>query len=68
MGNLRKATHISNAIKMNFWTYHELERPWTKISSIWYITQTGNMPNKNTSTASLHSKQWFHEDQEAKFL
>ena len=23
--------------------------------------------NENTSTASLHSKQWFHEEQQAKF-
>ena len=23
--------------------------------------------NENTSNASLHSKQWFHEEQEAKF-
>ena len=23
--------------------------------------------NENTSTASLHSKQWFHEEKQAKF-
>ena len=27
-----------------------------------------NMSNENTSTSSLHSKQWFHEEQEPKYI
>ena len=27
----------------------------------------GKVSNENTSTAGLHSKQWFHEKQEAEF-
>ena len=32
------------------------------------ITQAGIMSNKSTWTSNLHSKQWFHEEKEAKFL
>ena len=54
--------------KVKFWTHHELEKPLIKIVTIWYITQVFNMSNENTSTASLNSKQWFHEEQQAKFM
>ena len=48
--------------KNKFWTHS-----WIKILTIWCITQAGNMPNENTSTRCLHSKQWFHEEQKGKF-
>ena len=55
--------------KSKIWTHLELETSQIKISTIWcIITQAGNMWNENTSTASLHSKEWFHEDEEAKFM
>ena len=41
--------------KMKFWSHHECESPWIKI-------------NENLSTASLHSKQCFYEEQKAKFI
>ena len=53
--------------KIKFWNHDELEKPWIKLLAIWCITQEGNMSNENTSTTSLHSKQWFHEEQEANF-
>ena len=53
---------------MKFWTHYEFERPWIKTLTIWCITQAGNRSNENTSNASLHSKQWFHEEQEPKFM
>ena len=53
--------------RIKFWKHHELERPRIKILTIWCITQEGIMSNENTSTTSLHSKQWFHEEQETNF-
>ena len=53
--------------KIKFWTHHELEMPWMKILTIWCITQACNMLNEGFSTTSLHTKQWFHKEQEAKF-
>ena len=53
--------NIFSMEKMKFWTHHELERPGIKILIIWCITQVGNLSNESTYTASLHSKQWFHE-------
>ena len=64
--------------KMKFWAYHEFcaysKDFGLRQSPEWKYWLLNVLPNQaicqieNTSTASLHSKQWFHEKEEAKFM
>ena len=62
------SSNIKN-LSMNLQKYVFIEKnEILNYLTIWLITQVGNMSNENTSTASLYSKQWFHEEQETKFM